>query len=76
MAEQERNPTVKEIVKQFLELNGFDGLFNEDAPCACKLDELITCDDYCSDCEAGYLVPCEEEWEGEFNYCIGREKPE
>lgn len=74
--EENRNPTVQEIVKQFLELNKFEGLFNEDIECACKLDDLITCQDVCYECEAGYLRPCEEDVEDEFNYCIGRYKPE
>ena len=74
MAEREHNPTVKEIVRNFLKNEGYEGLFNEDAPCACKLDELICCEEF-FDCEAGYIVPCDEEFDGEFDYCISREKP-
>ena len=72
------NPTVLEIVKQFLELNGFEGLFNSDVECACKLDEFISCDGEFGicECEAGYIVPCEEGEESGFNYCVGRNKPE
>ena len=69
------NLNIKEMVRRFLVKEGFEGLFNEDGECACKLDELITCDGDLPiiDCEAGYIVPCEEG--SDFNYCIGREKP-
>jgi len=69
------NPTVKEIVRRYLVKENFEGLFNEDAECACKLDDLITCEcDFpIHECEAGYIIPCEEG--SDFNYCVGRDKP-
>lgn len=69
----EQNPTVQEIVEKFLRENGFDGLFCEDLDCACNLEDLITCQDDCHECEAGYNVPCEDT--SEYNFCIGRKKP-
>jgi hypothetical protein len=52
--------TTQEIVKQYLEANGFDGLFQE-GECACLLSDLMPCDEIHSDCEAGYRIPCDPE---------------
>ena len=52
------NPTVKEIVADWLKQHGYDGLFNPD--CGCVLDDLMPCADRFSDCEAGYRVACSE----------------
>ncbi len=65
--------TVNQIVQKFLEENGFDGLFNEEIDCACKLDDLIPCDYLDNNCTVGYLVPCDCYMEHEFH--IVREKP-
>ncbi len=46
--------TVREIVKAYLEENGFDGLYWED--CGCFLDDLIPCGDRCDGCEAGHKI--------------------
>ena len=48
--------TVKEIVKEYLKKNGYDGLYNDN--CGCKITEdLCPCDDWFSPyCEAGYLI--------------------
>jgi hypothetical protein len=73
----ETNLTVKEIVRRFLVKEGFEGLFEDDGECACKLDDLMPCDGeyYIGSCEVGYIVPCEE-GEEEYNFCVGREKPD
>ena len=47
--------TVKEIVVQYLESNGYDGLFLP-GECACKIDGLMPCEGYCGDCEPGVLL--------------------
>jgi hypothetical protein len=49
------------LVLQALEQGGFDGLYIpsdhcEDG-CACKLDDLMPCDDPSMDCRPGYLQP-------------------
>lgn len=49
--------TLRDIVKKYLEDNGFDGLFCPDE-CACALDDLFPCDEPHDDCESGYKVPC------------------
>jgi hypothetical protein len=50
---------VADIVKQYLEQNDLDGLFNEDAECACQRDDLGPCGQIESGCEAGKLAPCD-----------------
>jgi hypothetical protein len=46
--------TVIEIVKAYLEENGFDGLYAEDE-CGCKKDDLAPCGELGESCNAGYL---------------------
>ena len=49
--------TVKEIVKKWLEDNGYDGLAGED--CGCKLDDLFCCQqEGVERCVAGHEVAC------------------
>lgn len=51
---------VKEIVKVYLEANGFDGLGNDrHDTCACLLDDLMSCDKATERCEPGYKAPCD-----------------
>ena len=49
-------PTVRNIVELWLRCNGFDGLFNEDAECACSVDALEQCGAMSADCIAGYRI--------------------
>ena len=51
------NPTVRVIVASWLEVHGFDGLFNEDE-CACDLSELMPCGSNPDGCTAGYKAAC------------------
>ena len=63
---------VKQIVKEYLEKNGFDGLYTP-IECGCKLDDLMPCyllGSSCSDCEPGYLQPGDED----YDYFIGPDK--
>jgi hypothetical protein len=50
---------VTDIIKDYLGKNGFDGLFNEDAECACKADDIAPCGELSASCEAGKLAPCD-----------------
>jgi hypothetical protein len=64
-------PTIHEIVREYLEREGYDGLANPDLECGCFLDDLFPCGgDLCSvnECEAGHKVPNDqpEEYEGEW----------
>jgi len=47
--------TVLEIVKDYLDKNGFDGLCND--TCGCSKNDLFPCDDACLDCIAAYAAP-------------------
>ena len=64
---------VREITKEYLEENGYDGLFGSD--CGCSIDDLMPC---CSEsimnCEAGYKVKCDPETceaDGDCEFHIG-----
>ena len=58
---------VADIVKRFLEENGFDGLYTDE--CGCFKDDLFPCSSECAlDCVPGYKVPCEND---EGVSCIG-----
>ncbi len=45
---------VKEIIQQYLQANGYDGLCNGDIECGCALVDLMPCGEYGSECEPGY----------------------
>ena len=49
-------PTVENIVRRYIEANGLDGLYNEEAECGCALDDLAPCSFIGSDCLAGVKV--------------------
>jgi hypothetical protein len=63
---------VREIVKQWLKDNGYDGLWSDD--CGCQIDDLMPCCDYCTNCKPGYKH--EEEKGGEYDYTIRPYKQE
>jgi len=46
--------SVKEIVEQYLEAHGFDGLYDDDADCGCFLGDLMPCDCCLCNCQGGY----------------------
>lgn len=49
--------TVKEIVKEYLEENGYDGLCTDN--CGCHKDDLFSCGEGCGvDCEPGHKQNC------------------
>ena len=47
---------IRDIVKDWLEKNGYGGLFNGSGDCACATNDLMPCDYPCLDCEAGYVT--------------------
>ncbi len=50
--------TVTDIVKRYLEENGYDGLFASGI-CACENSDLFPCGSEQSiDCQPGYKIPC------------------
>ena len=53
------NPTVQEIVKEYLTTHGYDGLYNED--CGCQINNLSPCGDDIIFCRAGCKTMITEE---------------
>ena len=62
---------VKEILEQWLNEYGYDGLFSQ-GECACLSDELAPCGESCLECQPGYINP---DPSGEFDYLIIAKKP-
>ena len=69
---------LKEIVLKYLEENKFDGLYRSES-CACRIDDIMPCDEPLADCEPGRIKNCEgcddqeENKSGcynNFDYCI------
>ena len=60
--------SVYEIVKAYINNNGYDGLFNADGECACEKDDLDPCGEMSGECYAGYKFPCDC---GDHDYHIG-----
>ena len=55
MSKTKFNKTVIEIVAEYLEANGYGGLFHN-GDCGCELNDLAPCCEALTDCEAGYRV--------------------
>ena len=53
------NPTVREILDQWLTEHGYDGLYCES--CGCETGDLAPCDSSAMDCQAGHKVACDPE---------------
>jgi hypothetical protein len=45
-------------LSEWLEAHNYDGLYSEDEPCGCGLDDLIPCGECCSDCQPARHVDC------------------
>lgn len=45
---------VREIIRDYLVRNGYDGLFTPDDDCGCDVDALAPCGEPYFDCAAGY----------------------
>lgn len=50
---------VGEIVAEYLEAHGYDGLCDEDNECGCLLEDLAPCGEVRMGCQAGWRVPCD-----------------
>lgn len=52
---------VKTIIKNHLDRNRYDGLFNKRLGCWCALgdNDFLTCEDIPEDCQPGYKYFCE-----------------
>lgn len=48
-----------EIIGDYLEAQGYDGLVHPEGDCACGVGDLMPCDgDFAMDCKAGYRDKC------------------
>lgn len=85
LEERPSNPkelTVKQMVSERLEKDGYDGLYNVFRRCGCLLDDLMSCNEV-DDCQPGYrqnIDNCEEcscWWSSceTVCKCVGAEKP-
>jgi len=63
---------VKEIIKAWLKEHKYEGLFNSDIECGCKLDDFMPCGEMRHDCEAGYIQPGSHDG---FDFMVGADKP-
>lgn len=45
---------VIDILKEYLQENGYDGLCNPEAECGCLIDDLCPCNSYMLECVPGY----------------------
>ena len=59
---------VNAIVLMHLRHNGYDGLWNPEGQCACKVDDLAPCGEMTAECTAGYERACDC---GDHDYHIG-----
>lgn len=66
---------IKDIVKDWLKNNGYSGLFNESAECACVTGDLMHCLNPCTDCEAGYVFAATGD-DGEEGFRVQKTKPQ
>lgn len=48
--------TAKQIVKDYLIENGYDGLCGDE--CSCEIDDLMACGEFGSDCVPGWNAVC------------------
>ena len=61
--------TVAQIVREYLDVNGYDGLYNVDGECGCTKDDLAPCCEMSDECIAGYLLPLSDG--SEYAFVIG-----
>ncbi len=67
--------TTKQIVKEYLEKNGYDGLYSEE--CVCLIKDLAPCCEDFMDCLAGYKTSCNPETcpaDGDCDWHVGPRK--
>ena len=63
---------VKEIIKAWLKEHKYEGLFNSDIECGCKLDDFMPCGEMSHDCETGYIQPGSHDG---FDFMVRADKP-
>ena len=68
--------------REWLEANGYDGLFSAEYECGCVIGDIASCGDIGGSCEAGYKAFCDDACTHERSYPpkasdwhVQREKP-
>ena len=62
MGEIDKIPTVREIVKAWLEEHGYDGLYNPYGECGCALDDFMPCNsEGVEQCEAAHKIESDDD---------------
>jgi len=65
-------PTVLAMIEAYLRRNGYDGLFDGDSECACRLGYLgYACGAVRVGCRAGHFLSIDEGAEPGCDFCIG-----
>lgn len=68
--------TVKDILREWLQCHGYDGLFNPDGECGCELSDLCPCGDSCDNCEPGYKRKPHADEDPDCEFYISAERPD
>lgn len=50
---------VGDLIVEYLEKNGYHGLYNEFGECACLIKDLGACENISLDCLPGWMSPCD-----------------
>lgn len=64
--------TIREIVKEYLEKNGYDGLCVDE--CDCSLKDLMPCNYVMPECKVGYFVESNLCVDCDVEHCISPKK--
>ncbi len=65
------DPTIKQIVHDWLAWQGYDGLFLSGYDCGCRLNDLMPCDEPHPGCTAGIFIEDEEDPPSGHDWLIG-----
>ena len=50
---------VGSIIRDYLTINGFDGLYDAETECGCEVSDLFPCEYVCPRCTPGHKLPCD-----------------
>ncbi len=69
-------PTVKEIIKKYLQEKRFEGLVDPNGECGCPLDDICPCGNDFSNCEPAKWRKCSDCDPLDFADCESEGKPD